>query len=211
MRDFPSAIILYQGGSAGDFIKALCNSQITGIDLLKMKGSRVALDNWSFKDTPDYNGVYVIENTHRLDIIEAWPESDWYWISVPYQSCSIVAKWLATKTDCVDFQEFRVKHVGWINGLERQNGPIDSWKDFINIETQTIHGWMHAMHEYTKDKPFKIIPFMDIIDRDACVSIIETITKQSLAYPELYLRQHEMWSSLNQCFIRDLLQPFEHS
>lgn len=206
MTDYPLAIILYQGGTAGDFLKALCNSQLTGIDYLKMKGSRVALDNWSFKDTPNYNGAYAVENTHRLDIIEAWPQSDWYWISVPYHLCGTVAKWLITKTDCADFDEFKLKHPGWLQGLQQQHGKVDSWSDFIKIETQTIHGWIASLAHYMGNKRFIEISLSDMIDRNACKSVVELITKRRLMHPDIYAMQHDTWSSLNQGFISDLLK-----
>jgi hypothetical protein len=216
MPTYPSKIIFFVAGSAGNFIKSLCISQTDGRGV-RYANTRGQVDaNLNFNDDIVYldnNNITTTESIRDADDIEPitrfipWTVDEfagtrWFYICVPPECYRSVAAALLRKKGMQTVDQIRnsggLEYT--LQGLE--NPTMDDVILAVQASYNRDYDYFLNWHSGTVTK----IDFIDMLNLSSCKQIVEDILGHALTDETLFNVQHESWIFLNKWFIDMLKQ-----
>ena len=200
------SIIIYNGGSAGDFLKLICNQQLgtefdyelnnTGLIFAQRHYFKSFIDHCFYQDPNaiaqlDVSKVLPVENSHfYFEALESVTDSFFY-IDYPDNLQHNIIKIYCNKQ--------------WKNNRELiyqyhlQRLPINL-RRFItvdNIEQALEKLWLKQLKIWRTTARLKLIQLADLMRHESLVPVVEQIIQQPLLDPDKLRITHQQWLDKN--------------
>ena len=212
------SIICYNGGSGGDFLKALCCKQYNNENQLNFEFSKhghTRFANHYFKTycqenyhncqqqqvplTLDITNVYPVENTHHFHKWFKTITPDIYFIDYPDHAAEELVNIYLQKPHQGDIKKF----------LQHQKTSLPSWaqnklddKNFGQIFSIL---WTKQIKVWRKDNDMTALNLIDFFDIKKLQIIVERITKMPIQDFGEFSVFFEKWSCSNQVLLRSIV------
>jgi hypothetical protein len=194
-----TSIIIFNGGAAGDFLKAICVEQLLGPKHVLDGNGMIDFDHHHLKDVTeswytnknqlmiDYNKLCTVENTHYY--------LDWY----PHVCENIYYIDYCENLQYKILEAVKKKRHkdSWSNFLQDNKVYLPSYfqdkvteKDVINVFAKR---WNRNLIGWRSNLLITPIPFLDLFEIEKIIKIIETINKQPCQDIEIIKKTHAYW------------------
>lgn len=199
------SIIVYNGGSAGDLLKALCLEQVLGhsIHRLELNGM-VDFDNHYFKDTCEeiylnhelkesikYEHVFPIESTHfYLDFYKEITPNLYY---IDYHdSCQdLIINTFIGKKLSGSHEDFYSHFIKFITPAMHKYVNSDNLITAMNVT------WLKNLSRWRVTPELKPINFADLFNFNCLIEIVTQVSGKAVLDLEKMKKTHNDWLLVN--------------
>jgi hypothetical protein len=210
MSDIKRSIILFNGGSAGDFLKTICLEQLTNAPIYQLNDSgRIVLQNQYFKkitkdmhfqnygiEQLDYDCIDQVDNTH---FYHQWYHnfSTVYYIDYPDHVQPTLTEIYKNKVSHFfnnDPDKFFQYH------LETLPHPLHKYFTLDNITKAITTRAISNLKNWRETPNLIKINFIDFFDQEKFKNTVETICDQPINF-NLFLNSYNTWLDKNKDLI----------
>ena len=210
------SIIVYNGGSAGDFLKSVCVEQLHrgSVHTLTDKGMtefsnhhfKYLTDRWyreQFQQPLDIdnNKVYQVENTHYYNECYHQITHNVFYIDYPDESQPLITELYIKKRWLNDYQKVLDNH--------KKSLP-EHLQKFVKIQNivpvlNTL--WIKNLKTWRSCPGLKKIDICQLLSYDSLVPIVEDIIQQPLLDAVQLKTTHQKWIDMNQDLVNFFCMP----
>ena len=197
------SIIIFNGGSCGDFLKSVCLEQIykQPVHDLINNGSTIQFKNNYFKNfcesmyqesvetEIDYTKTSLIENTHfYLDYFNQL-NSLLFYIDYPDSAQSMITQCYIEKRMNSDIEKFRQHHIKYIpESIQYKINTSNIVAAFDAQNKKNLAIWRQKIQS---------IPLYSLFNFDSLLPIVEKLCRQSLTNIDLLQESQKKWLDAN--------------
>ena len=200
--DLIRSIIVFNGGSAGDFLKSVCVEQLSSnsIHTLNHDGM-INFDHHYFKHTTgcdnvilcqlDRSKIHQVENTHYYHEFYRSLASNVYYIDYPEKLQSVILESYFKKRCNNDHAKLYQDHLPLISTALQHLITTENIKKALNIL------WIRNIRSWRKIPSITKINFEEILVYDTLITIVEKIIQQPLPSPQRLKMSYQQWIDKN--------------
>jgi hypothetical protein len=202
--------VCFNGGSAGDFLIALCAPQNNNMYQIDDNGC-VRIHNHYFKnitektykktltiDDLDVSKLLRVDNSHFYHKFYNNLANEIYYINYPDNLNSTIVQTYIDKRHAGNLESFFNQHIYSIPNTIRQKVNLNNAKQTFEIM------WLKNLRSWQQELTLKSINFQDFFDIKKTQQLVEQLTQSSIANEELFLNTYQTWLNKN----RNLQQLF---
>lgn len=204
------AVICFNGGSAGDLLKALCllawNQNVSvvkqsgRIDFQSTPYFMIFTENlWHRKcsvNDLDFSQVYPVENSHYYLPLYSDIAEKIYFIDYDASINSVIFNQYLSKRYQNNWNEFLKRHLDSVP-IKLQN-YVDSDTQNRMFEIQ----WMKNLKHWRSNSNLERIPFMDLLSRNRMLDLQQTITGVKNTNLDKFDRIYSTWQNNNSTLMK---------
>jgi hypothetical protein len=194
---------MFNGGSAGDFLKAACLEQLHGINYVLDSNGMVNFNNNHLKNVTkswytnknlveiDHKKLYAVENTHYYHERYRSLANNLFYIDYPDHAQPLIFKLYIKKKYHNNLADVIQWHLSTIPKQLQHVVTVD------NIESMLNTLWIKNLRSWRKTPGLIKINFEDILSYNSLVAVVEKITQQPLADLAQLKTTHQKWINNN--------------
>lgn len=210
------SILVYNGGSAGDFLKSVCIEQLGqgSIHTLTDKGmtefnhhyfkfltAQWFEDNYQRPLEVNDSKIYKVENTHYYHSSYKQITNNIYYIDYPNELQPLVLKSYVKKRWDNDYQKLFQQHFVSLPKNLRKFVQTENIEKVLNVL------WIKNLKIWRSEPGLKRINFQDLLDYKSLKFVVEEIIQQPLLDPDQLQISQQRWVSKNQDLVNFFRTP----
>lgn len=210
------SIIVFNGGSAGDFLKAVSIEQLEqkSVHTLTNKGmidfknhyfKRITAQWYTngFQQPIDINNnkVYKVENTHYYHKSYSQVADNIFYIDYPEEMQMLIIELYIKKHWDNDYQKLLQYHTESLKENLKKFVQTENIVKVLNVL------WTRNLKTWRKEPTLKKINFQDLLNYDTLKSVVENIIQQPLSSPTRLLISYQKWIAKNQKLVNFFVMP----
>jgi hypothetical protein len=196
------SIIVFNGGSAGDFLKSVCIEQLMASSIhTPDQNGMIELDNYYFKiitgsndadlEKIDHSKLQQIENTHYYHEFYRSLTNNIFYIDYPENLQTLIFESYFKKRCDSNYEKMYQQHLPLIPENIRHLVTVDNIEKILNrLWFRNIRSW-RSVESLTK------IQFSEILTYNTLTTIVEKIIQQPLSDPERLRLSYQQWADKN--------------
>ena len=200
--DLIRSIIVFNGGSAGDFLKSVCVEQLSPNLIYTLNHSgMVNFDHHYFKDITkcnnvipgqiDYNKIYQVENTHYYHEYYRSLANNVFYIDYPEKLQSVIFESYLKKLKNNDCAKLYQDHLPLFPTALQHLITIENIKKSLSIL------WIRNIRSWREIPSITKINFEEILVYDTLITIVEKVIQQPLTNPQRLKISYQQWIDKN--------------
>jgi hypothetical protein len=193
---------VFNGGSAGDFLKSVCIEQLLASSIYTLdQNGMIDFDHHYFKnitgsnnaslDQIDYSKVQQIENTHYYHEFYRSLTNNIFYIDYPEKLQTLIFESYFKKRYDNNYEKMYQYHLPLITANVRHLVTVDNIKKVLN------RLWFRNIRSWRSVEFLTSIQFSEILTYDTLAPIVEKIIQQPLSDPERLKISHQRWIDKN--------------
>jgi hypothetical protein len=203
MPDIKKSIIVYNGGSGGDFLKIMCLQQLNYFVNYNLTSSgRIQVVDQYFKEftnkincanTIDYNQIAPVDNTH---FYHPWFNdiANVYYIDYPKELQDILIKIYMIKVNCSP-DEFLHYHMEFIPT------PLQKYINLTNIDLALNIQFNKNINTWRNTPNLIKIDMLDFFNQLKFKNIVELLCNHPLTNKDVFLQSYNIWIDKNKILV----------
>lgn len=199
------SIIIFNGGSCGDFLQAVCLEQIyqQSTHVLYNNNSTIQVKNQYFKhfcgdtyhknttDKLDFSKTFPVENSHYYLDFFADSNSQLFYIDYPDSAQGLITQCYLEKRMSNSVEKFYNEHIKHIpQTLQHKIDPLNIVNAFDVQNKKNLTLWRH-------NPQMRSIPISSLFDIELLIPVVETVCQQPLANVDMLQTTQTQWVNAN--------------
>lgn len=210
------AIVIYNGGSAGDFLKSVCLEQLgqgsnhtltdKGMTEFNHHYFKFLTAQW-FEDNyqcpmhfSDVN-VFKVENTHYYHDSYKQITNNIYYIDYPEELQPLILESYVKKRWNNNYQQLFQRHAASLPKNLRKFVQTENIEKVLNVI------WIKNLKAWRLESGLKKINFQDLLSYESLKSVVEDVIQQPLLDPDQLRISQQRWVSKNQDLVNFFRTP----
>ena len=202
------SLICFNGGSAGDLLKALCLltwnldlsivKQPGRIDFNSQYFKMFCEDIWNKKyciDDIDWNLVCPVENSHYYLPFYKEVAEKLYYINYNDSANCVILKEYLRKRHNNDWAHFLDRHIESIPVELQHHINHDNCQRVFEIQ------WIKNLKSWRSNTNLMPIEFVDMLDRNRMLDLVQTITDKKLHNTDMFDNIYQNWKDNNSVLV----------
>jgi hypothetical protein len=210
-----TSIIIFNGGAAGDFLKAICVEQLLGPKHVLDGNGMIDFDHHHLKDVTeswytnknqlmiDYDKLCAVENTHYYHECYKSLANNLFYIDYPDHLQPLIFKLYVKKRYNNNLDSLIQQHQSTIPKQLQHVVTVNNIESMLNIL------WIKNLRNWRKTSGLTKINFEDMLSYDNLEKVVEKIIQQPLSNPAQLKTTYQNWIDNNPELVNFFCSPSE--